>query len=277
MTIQIALSGAHFTRFDPQSLLQGDTVLIIADLAEPLEIAPYSHSRVPTPIRFTGDGATIALVDLKTGNLNRALGGSEEGRPSYGEYFLPSMGEHTTVTVNVVNETGAVLLIQPGHCLGSLTFLPTAVGAQVPEAAATPHIAINARYAPKHLDARMLPAASTDPSFGISLTADLPAPLTIPPHGSVQIATGLFLALPIGFEARVQSSSSLPIEVLAQGRAAISPGRDAIVTIANVSTTEIVISPGDELAHLIITPVAHAALRFGASAAEVPSEQLETA
>jgi dUTP pyrophosphatase len=102
-----------------------------------------------------------------------------------------------------------------------------------------------------------LPNYETIASAGMDLRADLTAPITLVPLGRVIVKTGLFIELPIGYEAQVRPRSGLAIK---KGITVLnSPGtvdadyRGEIgVILVNLSNEDFVIENGERIAQLII-------------------------
>lgn len=102
-----------------------------------------------------------------------------------------------------------------------------------------------------------LPAYATPLSAGMDLRANLDAPITVPPLGRTLVPTGLFIALPAGYEAQVRPRSGLALK---QGITLLnSPGtidadyRGEIgVILANISDRDFVINDGDRIAQLVV-------------------------
>ena len=102
-----------------------------------------------------------------------------------------------------------------------------------------------------------LPNYETIASAGMDLRADLDAPITLVPLGRVIVKTGLFIELPMGYEAQVRPRSGLAIK---KGITVLnSPGtvdadyRGEIgVILVNLSNEDFVIENGERIAQLII-------------------------
>lgn len=102
-----------------------------------------------------------------------------------------------------------------------------------------------------------LPAYATPLSAGMDLRANLDAPITVAPLGRTLVPTGLFIALPAGYEAQVRPRSGLALK---QGITLLnSPGtidadyRGEIgVILANISDRDFVINDGDRIAQLVV-------------------------
>ena len=102
-----------------------------------------------------------------------------------------------------------------------------------------------------------LPNYETIASAGMDLRADLTAPITLASLGRIIVKTGLFIELPIGYEAQVRPRSGLAIK---KGITVLnSPGtvdadyRGEIgVILVNLSNEDFVIENGERIAQLII-------------------------
>jgi len=102
-----------------------------------------------------------------------------------------------------------------------------------------------------------LPHYETIASAGMDLRADLSAPITLAPLERLIVKTGLFIELPIGYEAQVRPRSGLAIK---KGITVLnSPGtvdadyRGEIgVILVNLSNEDFVIENGERIAQLII-------------------------
>lgn len=102
-----------------------------------------------------------------------------------------------------------------------------------------------------------LPSYQTPLSAGMDLRANVDAPVTLHPMGRTIVPTGLFIALPEGYEAQVRPRSGLAIK---SGITCLnSPGtidadyRGEIgVILANLSKEDFVINDGDRIAQMVI-------------------------
>ncbi|TDL99706.1 MAG: dUTP diphosphatase [Flavobacteriaceae bacterium] len=101
------------------------------------------------------------------------------------------------------------------------------------------------------------PQYKTSGSAGMDLTANLSESITLKPMERTLVPTGLFIALPDGFEAQVRPRSGLALK---NGITCLnSPGtidsdyRGEIgVILANLSNEEFIINDGDRIAQLVI-------------------------
>ena len=102
-----------------------------------------------------------------------------------------------------------------------------------------------------------LPAYQTSGSSGMDLRAWLPEPVTLAPMARNLIPTGLYIALPQGFEAQIRPRSGLAIK---RGLSLINtPGTidsdyrgEVMVPIVNLSTEEQTITDGERIAQMIV-------------------------
>ena len=102
-----------------------------------------------------------------------------------------------------------------------------------------------------------LPAYETILSAGMDLRAHMTEVITLQPLERKIIKTGLFMALPKGYEGQVRPRSGLAakqgITVLnAPGTIDADYRGDIGVILVNVSNEEVTIQPGDRIAQLVI-------------------------
>ena len=102
-----------------------------------------------------------------------------------------------------------------------------------------------------------LPAYATELSAGMDLRACLDAPLTLGPLERALVPTGLYIALPPGFEAQVRPRSGLAakhgITVLNTPGTIDADYRGEIkVILVNLSQTPFEIVPGERIAQMVI-------------------------
>ena len=105
-----------------------------------------------------------------------------------------------------------------------------------------------------------LPAYATEGSSGLDLRAFLPEPITLDPLQRILVPTGLFVELPIGYEAQVRPRSGLALK---QGITCLNtPGTidadyrgEIKILLINLSTENCVIQDGDRIAQLVIQTV----------------------
>ena len=102
-----------------------------------------------------------------------------------------------------------------------------------------------------------LPKYETEASAGMDLRANLTEPITLKPLERTLVKTGLFMELPIGYEAQVRPRSGLALK---KGITVLnSPGtidadyRGEIgVILINLSSEDFVIENGERIAQLVI-------------------------
>jgi dUTP pyrophosphatase len=103
-----------------------------------------------------------------------------------------------------------------------------------------------------------LPAYETEHSAGMDLRAFTGGPVTLKPLERKLIPTGLFMDLPVGFEAQVRPRSGLAVK---HGITVLnSPGTidadyrgEVGVILINLSDTEFTVNDGDRIAQMIIS------------------------
>jgi len=103
-----------------------------------------------------------------------------------------------------------------------------------------------------------LPSYSTPLSAGMDLKANIDAPVVLKPLQRALINTGLYIALPEGFEAQIRPRSGLAIK---SGITVLnSPGTidadyrgEICAIIINLSDSDFVINDGDRICQMIIS------------------------
>ena len=102
-----------------------------------------------------------------------------------------------------------------------------------------------------------LPAYATPQSAGMDLRANIQSPITLNPLERKLIGTGLYMALPEGYEAQVRSRSGLALK---HGLTVLnSPGTidadyrgEIMVLLVNLSDTPFVVNDGERIAQMVI-------------------------
>ena len=108
-----------------------------------------------------------------------------------------------------------------------------------------------------------LPAYETNGSSGMDLRANLQEPVNLAPLQRALIPTGLFIELPLGYEAQVRPRSGLAIK---HGITCLnSPGTidsdyrgELKIILVNLSDEAFTIQHGERIAQMIIQPVVKA-------------------
>ena len=108
-----------------------------------------------------------------------------------------------------------------------------------------------------------LPAYATPLSAGMDLRAFLAEPLTLAPGARRLIPTGLYIALPPGYEAQVRPRSGLALKrgltvLNAPGTIDADYRGEVGVLLINLSQEQQTISDGERVAQLVIAPVVQA-------------------
>ncbi|MCK4677228.1 MAG: dUTP diphosphatase [Bacteroidales bacterium] len=106
----------------------------------------------------------------------------------------------------------------------------------------------------KHLS----PEYETDTSAGMDLRANLDEPVVLKPLQRTMIPTGLFLEIPVGYEAQVRPRSGLALK---KGITVLNtPGTidadyrgEVRVILINLSDEEFIINDGERIAQMIIS------------------------
>ena len=105
--------------------------------------------------------------------------------------------------------------------------------------------------------AHALPNYETEASAGMDLRANIDEPVTLTPLGRAIIKTGLFIELPIGYEAQVRPRSGMAakkgITVLNSPGTIDADYRGEIgVILVNLSNEAVTIENGERVAQLVI-------------------------
>jgi dUTP pyrophosphatase len=102
-----------------------------------------------------------------------------------------------------------------------------------------------------------LPTYETQHAAGMDLRADVDAPLTLKPMQRALVPTGLFIELPVGFEAQIRPRSGLAFK---HGIGVVnSPGTidadyrgEIKVLLINLSDQEFIVNSGDRIAQMVV-------------------------
>lgn len=101
------------------------------------------------------------------------------------------------------------------------------------------------------------PAYATEASAGLDLRANTDAPIALGPLERALVPTGIYIQLPVGFEAQIRPRSGLATK---RGITVInSPGTvdadyrgELKVSLVNLSSQEQVINPGERIAQMVV-------------------------
>lgn len=104
---------------------------------------------------------------------------------------------------------------------------------------------------------QQLPAYATPQSAGMDLRANLDAPVTLCPLERRLIPTGLYIALPEGYEAQVRPRSGLALKcgltvLNAPGTIDADYRGEIGVVLINLSQEEVIVSDGERIAQLVV-------------------------
>jgi dUTP pyrophosphatase len=121
----------------------------------------------------------------------------------------------------------------------------------------------------------ILPRYMTECAAGMDLFACLDASLRLAPGERSLVPTGIALAIPAGFEGQVRPRSGLALK---KGLTLLnSPGtvdadyRGEIgVIMINHGAEEVIITPGDRIAQIVVAPVRRAVLTISDSLEDTP-------
>ena len=107
-----------------------------------------------------------------------------------------------------------------------------------------------------------LPGYATEASAGMDLRAELSEPVTLKPLERAIVKTGLFIELPVGYEAQVRPRSGLAakkgITVLnAPGTIDADYRGEIGVILVNLSNDNFIIENGERIAQLVIAKHEH--------------------
>ena len=104
---------------------------------------------------------------------------------------------------------------------------------------------------------QQLPAYATPQSAGMDLRANLDAPVTLHPMERRLIPTGLYIALPEGYEAQVRPRSGLALKhgitiVNAPGTIDADYRGEVGVALINLSQQDFTVNDGERIAQMVI-------------------------
>jgi len=110
-----------------------------------------------------------------------------------------------------------------------------------------------------------LPNYETKASAGMDLRANIDTPYVMKPMERTLVSTGLYIELPVGYEAQIRPRSGLAIKkgvtVLNTPGTIDADYRGEIkVILVNLSTDDFIINDGERIAQMIISKHEHVAL-----------------
>lgn len=102
-----------------------------------------------------------------------------------------------------------------------------------------------------------LPAYSTPQSAGIDLRANIDESLTLHPMERKLISTGIYMALPIGYEAQIRPRSGLALKhgitvLNTPGTVDADYRGEVMVLLVNLSQEDFIVNDGERIAQMVI-------------------------
>lgn len=102
-----------------------------------------------------------------------------------------------------------------------------------------------------------LPEYATEQSAGMDLRANLDSPIVLKPLQRCLVPTGLYMALPKGYEAQVRPRSGLAIKkgigvLNAPGTIDADYRGEVCVILVNLSSEDFVVEDGERIAQMVI-------------------------
>lgn len=102
-----------------------------------------------------------------------------------------------------------------------------------------------------------LPAYSTPQSAGVDLRANIDESLTLHPMERKLITTGIYMALPIGYEAQIRPRSGLALKhgitvLNTPGTVDADYRGEVMVLLVNLSQEDFIVNDGERIAQMVI-------------------------
>lgn len=102
-----------------------------------------------------------------------------------------------------------------------------------------------------------LPAYSTPQSVGMDLRANIDESLTLHPMERKLITTGIYMALPIGYEAQIRPRSGLALKhgitvLNTPGTVDADYRGEVMVLLVNLSQEDFIVNDGERIAQMVI-------------------------
>lgn len=102
-----------------------------------------------------------------------------------------------------------------------------------------------------------LPAYATALSAGMDLRANIDSPITLKPLGRCLVPTGIYVALPTGYEGQVRPRSGLATKhgvtvINAPGTVDADYRGELRVSLVNLSDKDFIIEDGERIAQLVV-------------------------
>jgi len=268
MNANIHLQG-HAIVFEQDEIHNADgTFALLADIPSAVTIPSGRFARIPTAISAMGDGETLGLLHVMAGR-------SDEHDGRTGQFQVLSSEAQERIYAIVHNDTPNALVINPKNSVGTLEFVSLrgegdddATDLEARHAAAVEgDLRVPTVYAPKHIDAAIVPEYATAGAAAFDLRADLDAEVVMQPGDRRIVPTGLRMAIPLGYEGQVRPRSGLAAK---NGITVTnSPGTidsdyrgEIMVILQNTGRDAFTVVPAERIGQLLIAPVTRAGLDF---------------
>ncbi|MDD7557825.1 MAG: dUTP diphosphatase [Porphyromonas somerae] len=107
-----------------------------------------------------------------------------------------------------------------------------------------------------------LPEYATPLSAGLDIRANIESPIELEPLQRVAVPTGLYIALPEGYEAQIRPRSGLALKhgltlLNAPGTIDADYRGEIKAIVANLSDTKYTIEPGERICQMVVAKHAH--------------------
>lgn len=107
-----------------------------------------------------------------------------------------------------------------------------------------------------------LPEYATPLSAGLDIRANVESPIELEPLQRVAVPTGLYIALPEGYEAQIRPRSGLALKhgltlLNAPGTIDADYRGEIKAIVANLSDTKYTIEPGERICQMVVAKHAH--------------------
>lgn len=104
-----------------------------------------------------------------------------------------------------------------------------------------------------------MPAYATEQSAGMDVRASIAAPITLAPMQRVLVPTGLYIALPDGYECQIRPRSGLALKhgvtvANAPGTIDADYRGEIGVILINLSSEPFVINDGERICQMVVAP-----------------------
>lgn len=259
---KINFAGQHIKATAEELQPSPGTFALLADIDKPISIPPGGFQSIPLPIQAQGDGQTLIALTIEAGKAD------SDNKSIRGQFCVPSQFNFEPIDAIVTNNTSAILIINPKNLIGYMEFIPIGQeDAEEEQHSNTSLPIIPTVYKPQNIDSEIKPEYATAGAAAMDMRADLPEALEVKPGERVMIPTGIFMAIPDGYEAQVRPRSGLAakhgITITNSPGTIDSDYRGEIkVIFQNTGDDPFTVEPGERIAQLLIAPVVQARLDF---------------